>query len=48
MWELVVIWDTGEKTIYTYDSREVAERSAYNLRFALGMQVAWWCVRKKV
>lgn len=48
MWELVVIWSTGEKNIYTYDTEEAAEQGARNMAMAMGNQISWSGVRRKV
>lgn len=47
MYELVIIWDTGERDIYTYVSEDAAERTAYNMRMVFGKQIAWTGVRPK-
>ena len=48
MFELVIIWDTGDKDIYEYTTREDAERAGKNMKTALGDQVAWYGTRRKV
>ncbi len=48
MYELVIIWDDGEKSIYTYDDNIEAEHAADNMKIALGHQIAWCCVREKL
>ena len=47
MWELVIIWASGEKDIVEYDSRQRATQGGRNYEMAFGTQVAWWCVREK-
>lgn len=47
MFELVVIWSTGEKDIEEFDRKEDAERSEINMRMAFGNQIEWTCVRRK-
>lgn len=47
MYELVIIWDSGEKSIYTYDDRIDAEYAADGMKTALGNQISWCCVREK-
>lgn len=45
-YELVIIWANGEKNVYEYACRELAEYSAKNFLMAFGEQVAWYCVRR--
>lgn len=47
-YELVIIWTTGEKDTYEYDTREAAEKSGRNMKMALGNQIAWYGTRQKV
>ena len=47
-YELVVIWETGEKEIYEYNSEDKAIEASEGMRVALGNQIAWAGVRKKV
>jgi hypothetical protein len=45
-YELVVIWATGEKDIFPYNSREEAERGENGMLMALGNQISWTGIRK--
>ena len=45
-YELVVIWATGEKDIFSYNSREEAEKAGAGMLTALGNQIDWYGVRK--
>ena len=47
MWELVIIWASGEKEVVEYDSRQRATQGGRNYEMAFGTQVSWWCVREK-
>lgn len=47
MFELVIVWSTGETNIYEYETREDAEQGGENFLLAFGLQVSWWGVRKK-
>ena len=47
MFELVVIWATGEKTVYEYRTEDEADRGSRNMRMALGNQISWCGVRRK-
>ena len=46
MFELIVVWDTGEQNIYSYESEEEAMRGADRMRMAFGEQIRWTGVRK--
>lgn len=46
-WELVIIWDIGEKNIYEYKTEEKAEEIERGMRKALGKQIEFSCVRVK-
>lgn len=48
MYELVIIWSDGEKTIEVFDTEEQALKGADNMRFAFGSQIQWVGVRKAV
>lgn len=45
--ELVVIWDTGERQIYPYPTEADAEQGGRNMRMAFGKQIAWCGTRPK-
>lgn len=47
MFELVVIWENGDKDIYEYPTEEQALKAGANMVLALGAQVAWYGVRPK-
>ena len=47
MFELVVIWQSGDRDVYSYTTREAAEKAGSGMKMALGNQIAWWCVRKE-
>lgn len=47
-YELVVVWYTGEKEIYEYDSETEAEQGEENMYLAFGRHQLWCCVRKKI
>ena len=48
MYELVIIWETGEKQIYSYDDRDRAYDAMDDYKMAFGNQIQWMGVRKKV
>lgn len=45
-WELVLIWTSGEKEIYTYDTKEEAYKGGWNFKQAFGNQIEWTGVRE--
>lgn len=47
MFELIVVWDTGEQNIYSYESEEEAMRGADNMRMAFGNQIQWTGINRK-
>ena len=46
MYELVVIWSTGEKEVYTYHTEDRAEKAAQDMKMAFGSQISWTGVRR--
>lgn len=45
-YELVIIWDTGEKEIHEYESEALARQAEAGYRRAFGRQIEWTCVRE--
>lgn len=45
-YELVVIWETGEKEIYAYTTRERAEKTGSEMKKVFGNQITWTGVRE--
>ena len=45
-YELIVIWETGEKEIFEYATEEEAQESCNDFRKIFGNQVAWAGIRK--
>ena len=43
--ELVIIWETGEKEVHEYESRELAEQAERGYSNAFGKQIEWSGVR---
>ena len=48
MFELVVVWSDGTKSIYEYASDDEAYAAGERMRYALGYQVAWFGTRRKI
>lgn len=46
MFELIVVWSTGDTNVYEYDTQEEAVIGADRMRMAFGKQIAWTGVRK--
>lgn len=45
-YELVVVWNSGEKEIYSYNTEYLANKAKSNMEMAFGRQL-WACVREK-
>lgn len=39
MYEVVIVWDDGKKEIYTYDTKEEAEKVELNMKTVFGNQL---------
>lgn len=48
VYELVVIWETGEKEVYEHMTKEEANRSLKYLQTVFGKQISWMGIRKGV
>lgn len=44
-YELIIIWLTGEKEIYEYNTREEAEKAEQGYKMAFGNQISWTGIR---
>ena len=44
--ELIIIWETGEKEIYSYATEEEAETARKELKMIFGAQISWAGIRK--
>ena len=47
-YELVVICYDGEKSVFLYPTRESAEYGGESMKMALGDQIEWYGVRKRM
>jgi hypothetical protein len=45
-YELVVIWETGEKEIFTYATEEEADTACREFKMIFGNQISWAGTRK--
>lgn len=45
-YEVVIIWESGEKEIWTYDTEEEAELSSKECKMIFGEQITWIGIRK--
>lgn len=41
MYELIVLWSTGERDVFEYETKEDAAKGADNMRMAFGNQIQW-------
>ena len=48
MYELVIVWSDGDKSIYAYDTEQDAENGAANMRMVFGNQITWAGIRPKI
>ena len=46
-YELIVIWETGEKEICVYNSYEAAQKAADGYKIAFGRQISWTGINRK-
>lgn len=46
--ELVVVWDNGDKNVYEYRTEEEAENGAERMKMAFGHQISWTGTRRKL
>jgi hypothetical protein len=46
-YELVVIWDSGEKDVYDYETYEAAKRGEASMRMIFGCQIAWTGINER-
>ena len=47
MYELIVVYTDGTKSIYEYDSEAAARAGERGIRMALGNQVSWCGIVRK-
>ncbi len=46
IYELIIIWKTGEKEVNSYASIEKAEEAERGYKTAFGNQISWTGIRK--
>jgi len=46
MWELIVIWDDGQKDVMAYCTEKEAEEAGKGYRMAFGRQISWIGIRR--
>jgi len=46
-YELIVIWETGEKNIYKCQTEEEAEKAEKGFNMAFGKQIYWTGIRRE-
>ena len=47
-YELVIEWANGDRDVYEYATKELAEKAKEGMKMALGNQIAWMGTRRKV
>lgn len=48
MYELIVIWEDGDKEVHGYTTEEEAQERARGFKMAFGNQIQWCGVRRKL
>lgn len=46
-YELIIIWEDGEKQTYNYDTYEEASQGVSNMKKAFGNQISWTGINRK-
>ena len=46
-YELVVIWETGEKEVHAYVTEKEAREAGNGYKMAFGNQISWMGIRKE-
>lgn len=46
MYELVIIWENGDKEVFDYDTENEAEKAGRGMQKAFGRQISWWGTRR--
>lgn len=47
LYQLVIVWESGEREIYEYASRESAIEVQIGMQNAFGKQIGWMGIREK-
>lgn len=47
-YELIILWETGEKTTHTYNDIETAERAENGYKKAFGNQISWTGINERL
>lgn len=47
-YELVIVWNLGEKNIIEYESQEQAEKAEQGYKVAFGNQIQWSGIRPQL
>ena len=45
-YELVIIWASGEHSVYIYPTEISAQCGVDGMLKANGEQISWWCIRR--
>ena len=46
--ELVVVWENGDKDVYTYDTEAQASEAGDGMKVAFGDQIEWYGTRPQM
>ena len=46
-YELIIIWESGEKEVYSYDSKEKAKKIEEGYKIVFGNQISWTGITEK-
>lgn len=46
-YELIVIWETGDKEVHSYKSKEKAKEADKGYKMAFGNQISWTGIRER-
>lgn len=46
-YELIVIWDNGDKDTYDYETLDAARQGEANMKMAFGHQIAWTGINER-
>ena len=47
MYELMIIWDSGERETFAYDTLEEAEKHEREFKMVFGGQIRWSAVQRR-
>jgi hypothetical protein len=48
MYELVIVWTSGDTDIYEYATESEAREAGFGMKKAFGNQIEWYGTRRKI